>query len=100
MVGGSAYEGLLRRLEVQIANIAAGRIVGVSRAARLEILHPVAGVMSPRNLFIQQCALMTDRTMRAQNSSAHTLVAKYLSERYDVKDRSREKLRFPAENVL
>ena len=52
VVGGTAYVGLLRRLEVQVANSAARRIVGVSRAARLGILHPVAGIRSARKLLI------------------------------------------------
>ena len=45
IVGTHAYDVLLGRLEVQTANVAARGITGVSRAARLEALHPVAHVL-------------------------------------------------------
>ena len=48
--GGHAYERLMGRLDIQIANIAARRITGAHRSARLEVLMPTAGLASARNM--------------------------------------------------
>ena len=69
-MGGTMYEGIMERLEVQQTNIAARRITGVSRSARLATLHMVAGVISARNLYIQQCGIAVDRAVRTHSSKA------------------------------
>ena len=51
--GAFAHQGVINRLETQYANVAARRIAGVSRSAHLEVLHPVAGVTSVRNLLLR-----------------------------------------------
>ena len=81
-VGMLAYEVLRRRLEVQYASVAACRITRVSRAARLEILHPVADVPSVRNLLIRECAHMVDRAPSARSSSAQEQIRRFVGELY------------------
>ena len=82
--GGLAYESCLDRLETQQTNIAARRITGVSKSARLAILHMVADVLSARNLMIQQCGLAIDRTMRIHHSAIHTETARWLAQLYQM----------------
>ena len=81
-MGGMAYESCLHRLETQQTNIAARRVVGVSRSARLAVLHMVADVMSARKLFIQQSALAIDRALRTRNSAIKTEATRWASSLY------------------
>ena len=86
LVGNFAYEGSLNRLETQSANVAARRITGVSRAARLAVLRSTADVLSIRNEYVQQCASMLDRALRAFGSSMRERIAAELADRYGVRD--------------
>ena len=83
-VGSGAYDVGLRKLEVQLANISARRIIGAGRSARLAALHITLGVMSVRNLFIRSCALMLDRAMRAYRSTVRTRLGDWLSREMSV----------------
>ena len=82
VAGGVAYEELLGRLEVQQATIAARRIVGVSGAARLGVPRATADVLSVRNLYVNQCALVLDRALRAHNGSVEVLIREFADKRY------------------
>ena len=82
VIGNFAYEGPLGQLEAQSANIAARKITGVSRAARPEVLHPAADVLSIRNQYIQQRASVSDRALRERNSTISVRVAGSLAARY------------------
>ena len=66
--GGYMYEKCMDRLDTQVANIAARRVAGAHRSARLEILTPTAGLMSARNMFIQQCGEFVIRALEAIHS--------------------------------
>ena len=85
LIGNFAYDGTPRRLDTQSANVAARRITGASRAARLEKLHATADVLSIRNQYIQQCAMMLDRPLRAHGSSIQSRVRGHLVERFGVR---------------
>ena len=74
-----AYEALIRRLETQDANVAARRTTGVSRAARLEVLRSVADILSARNLYVQQCALLVGRALRAHACLLQDVARGYLA---------------------
>ena len=78
ITGSHAYEGLMSRLETQYANIAARRITAVSRAAQLEVLRPMADILSVRNMYVQQCALLMDRALREHASLLQDRVGAYL----------------------
>ena len=69
--GSGAYDVDMRRLETLHANIAARRITGISRSARLATLRMAAGVQSVRNLNICQCLGHT--TARSVRGSGHGL---------------------------
>ena len=79
------YEGLLRRMDTMCANVAARRIVGVSRTARLEVLHPVAGAQSSKNLHVQQRAKLLGRTLRARNSTVRDRTEQYLNTQFSMR---------------
>ena len=80
--GGSMYESALGRLEAQQTNISARRITGVSRTARLAILHMVAGITTARNLYIQQCGIAIDRAVRTHNSRIKSATEEWLRRLY------------------
>ena len=83
-MASTAYESLLDRLEVQYTNVAARRIAGVARTARLEILHMVAGVMTVRNMYLQQCGLVAGRALRGHHGVAHTDMQSWVNTKYGV----------------
>ena len=53
--GVFAYNSSLHRLKIQYAAVAARRIAGASRAARLGILRPLADTLLVRNLYSTVC---------------------------------------------
>ena len=83
-VGSFLCEALISRLEAQSANVAARRISGVSRAARLEVRHPAADILSARNQYVQQGASLLDRWLRAHGSSIKAEMERYLCARFGV----------------
>ena len=84
--GGTAYERCMERLETQQANIAARKITGASKSARLAVLHMTADVLSARNLFIQQCGLSIDRALRIHSSTTQDEMQGWLDELYTISD--------------
>ena len=84
VVGSFAYKRLINWLETQVANFAAWRIAGVSRVAKLERLRPVADMLSARNLYIQQSALLLDCSVRADDSPPQWRAGAFLSRRYEL----------------
>ena len=69
----------LRRLEVQLANISARRVVGVGRSARLAALHMAAGVISVRNQYIRACAPLFDRALQAYVCTVRVGLGEWMS---------------------
>ena len=63
-------------------NVAARRIAGVHRSARLELLRLTAGVTSKSDVFIQQSGLLILRALEAPDSPIHTWVQKKLQETF------------------
>ena len=79
-MGSGAYEEDLQRLEAQLANISARRIVGIGRPARLAALHMTAGAVSVRNRYLRSRALLLDHALRAYNSAIRARLDAWLSE--------------------
>ena len=61
--GEYLYEKEIDRADTQMANVAARRISGAHRTARLEVLMPTAGLVSVRDVYIQQCGGMVIRAL-------------------------------------
>ena len=61
--GGYVNEKQMDRPDTQIATVAARRITGAHRTARLEVLMPTAGLVSVRDVYIQQCGGMVIRAL-------------------------------------
>ena len=74
-------------LEIQYRNVAARLIAGVSRAARLDVLHLVAAALSARNMCVQQCALLMDGAVRARGFLTQRAVRAYLAKPSSVRTR-------------
>ena len=64
----------LARVDANIANFIARLILGVRCTARSPVLHPVSGVMSIRNLYVQHCGALVDPAMRAACSSIRSRI--------------------------
>ena len=69
LVGSGLFEQQLSSIETGVTNIAARKITGTGRSARLMALHAAAGVASTHNLFALNCALSFDRDLPAGNSA-------------------------------
>ena len=65
-------------LETCILNVFARKILGVSRTARIPILHAALGVISAHNLFIQHCASMVDLGLRASHGTLQSRLDNWL----------------------
>ena len=61
----SAYEAGLQALDTKHTNPAVRRVLGVGPTAMLETLFTTADLISARNLFLQSCAAVLDRSLRA-----------------------------------
>ena len=48
--------------------------------------HPVAGVLSARNLFLRRCALLVGRALRAHDGTMRGEVVSFLGTIYGVSD--------------
>ena len=81
-LGGHIYEEQPDRLDAQIVNIAARRITGVHRSARLEVLRLTAGLTSVRNMIIQQCGFMIIRALEALDSPLQEWVEDHIRQAY------------------
>ena len=84
--GSGAYEAHLDRMETQHANVSAGRITGIGRSARLVTLRMTAGALSVRNQYIQACALLLDRSLRAYDSTIQTRLLRWTRRMYSVSE--------------
>ena len=52
----------------KLGSIAARRVAGVARSARPPVPFAVSGLVSAPNIYILQCALILDRSLRADRS--------------------------------
>ena len=80
--GSHIYEKQLDRLDTQVINVAARRITGVHRSARLEVLRLTAGVTSVRNMIIQQSGNMILRALEAPKSPLRTWILQQMQRVY------------------
>ena len=82
-VTGSAFPpDLVRRVNAQIINIAARRIGGVRRNARIESLRLIMNTATFVNLYLPHCAIFLDGRITAQNSGIFTRLRKELAAYY------------------
>ena len=83
-VGSGLEDKVMRRVDTGILNVMARMTTGVTRSARIPILHAVAGILSMHNLYIQQCASMLDLVLRASRSTIENRIRRWLARTYDV----------------
>ena len=100
MIGSGAYEQSINKLEVCVVNILARKIAGVARSARLPVLHMAAGVVSYRNLYIQNCGQMVDHVLRAGNSSIKKRIGHCVCQAYQVEDWTIQAVQFKTNKTL
>ena len=62
-------ERTLGCLDTRPTSVAARRIGGIGRTARLAVLHATIDTYATTNVFNQQCAFLLDRALRADGSS-------------------------------
>ena len=67
-----------------MVNVMARKVAGAGRSARLPVLHATAGVLSVKNLYIQQCAAFVDLGLRANNGSFQESLAGWTGRMYGV----------------
>ena len=77
-VGSGMYETHFRQMDTKHTNIAARRIAGMGISARLETLHVMAGTLSTAYLYLQTCAGLPDRALRADSSTVRTRLYRWL----------------------
>ena len=83
--GGTMYESILDRLGAQQTNITARRITGVARSARLAVLHMVAGIVTARDLYIQQRGIAINRASRTHGSRIQIGTEKWPTDLHSIK---------------
>ena len=70
---GSCYPpDIMRSVKTQIVNIAARKIGGLSRGARIEALHFTVGTATIFNLYVRYCAEFLDACLRVGESTINT----------------------------
>ena len=84
VTGSGLTELQLHQLNTRLLNPLARRIVGVGPSARLPILYAMAGILTSHNSYIQLCGEMLNRILRANGSSAQTMVVDRLTDLYAV----------------
>ena len=83
--GSGLDDKYMRRIDTCILNVLARMTTGVARSARIPALHAFAGILSMRNLYIQQCASMLDLVLRASNATIESRIRQWLMRMYGVK---------------
>ena len=76
--GGYLFGKWMDRPVSQIANVAARRITGAHRTARLEVRMTTAGLVSVRNKYIRQRGGLVVRALEAHNRPLNDWVRKCL----------------------
>ena len=69
---------LFANMDTRIVNIAARKISGLTRTARIESLHFLSGTWTYPNLYTQQCANLLDSCLGATNSAIQTRLEREL----------------------
>ena len=82
--GSGAYESDFCLLQTRHANIAARRVLGIGRSARLGTLFATSNALSARNLYLRSCATMLDRCLRATDSSTTKRLHMWSKEQFQV----------------
>ena len=82
LTGSCFPPDLLHKMNTQVLNIAARRVGGLARTARIESLHFITGAMSIYNMYIVHCADFLDSCLRAHNSSIQTRIKQEVSAYY------------------
>ena len=68
MTGSVMPPDLVKKMKTQIINIAARKVSGVSRTARIECLHFAINTATFLNLYVKHCARHMDECIRANSS--------------------------------
>ena len=76
---------LCREIDARVINVAARRILGVDRTARIGTLRFVAGTFSYRHLLVMHLAEQSDLVIRANNSGIQKGAIKALCKAYNTK---------------
>ena len=93
---------LCREIDARAINIAARRILGVDRTARIGTLRFVAGTFSYRHLLVMHLAEQSDLVIRANNSGIQKGTITALCKAYNTKHLRPETLTIiiPVERIL
>ena len=81
-IGSGLEKKGMDRVDKRVVNVLSRMVLGVSRTARLPILHAASGVLTMNNLFTQHCAAMVDLALRAHNSSLRERLLRWTSRVY------------------
>ena len=84
MTGSAMPPDLIKKMNTQIINIAARRVSGVSRTARIECLHFAINTATFLNLYVKHCAKFMDECVLAQSSQIRKRLITELVAYYEV----------------
>ena len=84
LTGSCLPPDLLRKINTQVVNIAARKVGGLSRSARIESLHYTVGTTTVYNLYVRHCAEFMDACLRAPNSTVNKRLRRELEVYYGV----------------
>ena len=76
VMGSCIPDDLMDKLDTQIINVAARRIVGLPITTRVEALHFIAGTHSSRNLYSYHCAVFLHSTLVCHGSGLRGQIQK------------------------
>ena len=82
--GSHGYERDLNALETKHSNIAARRMLGAGSSAHIGILYAISGTHSVHNLYIQHCAKMLDKSLRATSSTISARLMWWCAREYEM----------------
>ena len=85
VTGSCLPPDLCDKIDTCVLNVAARRILGVSQAARIGVLHMVANTHTFKNHYVVHCALRLDAVLRASNSSIKERIERELKRIYKVR---------------
>ena len=84
VTGSATPPDLVKKMNTQIINIAARKVRGVSRTARIECLHFAINTATFLNLFVKRCAKYMDECIRAHSSQIRKRLIAELAAYYEV----------------
>ena len=102
IMGAHLPQDLLQKIDTCITNVAARKIIGVDRTARIETLHFVAGTQTFRNMVVMHMAEYMDLVLRAHNSTIRDRVLETLKDCYKINSLEPENItiKVPVQEIL